>query len=175
MSPAIDKACGEGLMPDAVSALDALGISMTEEDGYFFQGIRFSNRNHHVDAFFPEGHGIGVRRTRLHDRLAQRASHSGVNLLWNSRVKLIDRQAALINGAPIAFKWLVGADGQGSAVRRWSGLDETRKKRMRYGFRRHYEVKPWSQFIEVHWGRRASCISRRYLSNACVSSLSQPI
>jgi len=154
MPPVIDKACGEGLMPDALGALESLGVLMTEDDGYCFRGIGFANCNHLVDTFLPEGHGIGVRRTRLHNRLVQHASHSGADLLWNNCVKLIDPHDALINGVPISFKWLVGADGQGSAVRRWSGLDQTRKKQIRYGFRRHYEVKPWSQLVEVHWGRR---------------------
>lgn len=153
MSPTIDKACGEGLMPDALSALQSLGVPITEDDGYPFQGIRFANAAHQVDALFTEGHGIGVRRVRLHQRLAEHASSAGVNILWNSRIKLIDHHAASINGAQINFRWLIGADGQGSTVRRWAGLDRTRTKRLRYGFRRHYQVKPWSEFVEVHWSR----------------------
>src|SRR5215469_2383765 len=153
MSPAIDKACGEGLMPDALRALRSLGVEITEDDGHPFRGVRFANANHQVDALFPEGHGIGVRRTVLHDRLAQHAYRAKANLLWNSRIKLIDRSTALISGQQIRFRWLIGADGQGSVVRRWAGLDRTRAKQLRYGFRRHYRVAPWSEFVEVHWAR----------------------
>jgi flavin-dependent dehydrogenase len=153
MSPAIDKACGEGLMPDALQALQSLGVPITEEDGYAFQGIRFANSTHQVDALFPKGHGVGVRRTRLHDRLVQHANHVGVRLLWNSRIQLQSRDTALVNGIQTSFRWLIGADGQGSFVRRWAGLDQTKMKRLRYGFRRHYQIKPWSDFVEVHWGR----------------------
>lgn len=152
MSPTIDKACGEGLMPDALTALQSLGVPITDDDGYPFHGIRFANAAHQVDALFPEGHGIGVRRVRLHQRLAEHAAAAGVNILWKSRIKLIDRHAASINGTQINFRWLIGADGQGSTVRRWAGLDQTQKRRLRYGFRRHYQVKPWSEFVEVHWG-----------------------
>lgn len=139
-------------MPDALHALESLGVQITERDGYPFRGISFANSSHQIDAFFPEGHGIGIRRTRLHELLAQHAHRSGANILWNSRIKLLDRHAAFINGRRVTFQWLIGADGQGSAVRRWAGLDATRKKRLRYGFRRHYQVRPWSEFVEVHWG-----------------------
>ena len=139
-------------MPDALQALKCLGVEIAEDDGYPFRGIRFANSSHQVDALFPEGHGIGVRRTRLHERLAHHALRSGVNLLWNSRVDLIDRHTATINGMQIKFRWLIGADGQGSSIRRWAGMDQTKKKRLRYGFRRHYQIKPWSEFVEVHWG-----------------------
>lgn len=150
--PAIDKACGEGLMPDAIDALQSLGIALTEKDGYVFRGIRFVNASQRVDAEFSAGSGLGVRRTRLHDRLAKHAHDSGVHLLWNSHFKLIDSHTAIINGAQISFRWLIGADGQGSSVRRWAGLDQAFKQQLRYGFRRHYGIKPWSEFVEVHWG-----------------------
>lgn len=152
LSSTIDKACGEGLMPDAIEALQSLGIAMTEKDGYAFRGIRFVNASHCVDAEFPEGNGLGVRRTRLHSRLVQHAHDSGACLRWSSHIKLLDRHTATINGIQTSFRWLIGADGQASSVRRWAGLDRTRKRQLRYGFRRHYRIKPWSEFVEVHWG-----------------------
>ncbi|HEX2918521.1 MAG TPA: FAD-dependent monooxygenase [Edaphobacter sp.] len=151
MTPPIDKACGEGLMPDAISSLASLGLSIKEEDGFSFKGIRFANATHQVDAAFPEGHGIGVRRTRLHERLAQHAHDQGVRLRWNSRIRPVDRRTALINDKSISFPWLIGADGQASSVRRWAKLDQTLQKKLRYGFRRHYQITPWSEFVEVHW------------------------
>jgi len=153
LSPAIDKACGEGLMPDALSALQALGIEIAAEEGYPFRGIRFANSEHRVDAAFPEGRGIGVRRTALHRRLSQHAHEAGARLLWNTRTSLADGHTALINGKQLKFRWLIGADGQGSSVRRWAGLDRAYRTRLRYGFRHHYQVTPWSDFVEVHWAR----------------------
>jgi 2-polyprenyl-6-methoxyphenol hydroxylase-like FAD-dependent oxidoreductase len=140
-------------MPDSIQALQSLGIEMNEKDGYAFKGIRFVDINHRVEATFPAGQGLGVRRTHLHGRLAERAGDLGVQFLWNSRVKLHDRHTASINGKELSFQWLIGADGQSSSVRRWAALDDTIKKRERYGFRYHYRITPWSQFVEVHWGR----------------------
>jgi 2-polyprenyl-6-methoxyphenol hydroxylase-like FAD-dependent oxidoreductase len=38
-------------------------------------------------------------------------------------------------------------------VRYWAGLDAHRRKNVRFAFRRHYRVAPWTDFVEVHWGR----------------------
>ena len=76
----IDKACGEGLMPDSRESLAQLGVHLDESDGHLFKGIRFENSAHRVDACFPHGAGIGVRRPHLHILLANRASEAGANL-----------------------------------------------------------------------------------------------
>lgn len=152
LQPAIDKGCAEGLMPDALACLRELGIEITEKHGHRFRGIRFRNSLHQVDAEFPNGIGIGVRRTKLHGLIADRAREAGVSLSWGSRVKLIDRNSALINGRKIAFRYLVAADGQASGLRNWAGLGRARKESLRFGFRRHYNVAPWSDYVEVHWG-----------------------
>ena len=159
-SPGIDKACGEGLMPDTLAALAGLGVDLRDSarqgSGFAFNGIRFANSRNTVEAAFPVGTGLGLRRPILHARLAERAHDAGVELHWNSRVKLSTRTksaapSATINGKPIRFRWLVGADGHSSSVRRWAGLDAMKKDRLRYGFRRHYRIAPWSSFVEVHW------------------------
>jgi flavin-dependent dehydrogenase len=46
---------------------------------------------------------------------------------------------------------VVGADGRLSAVRRWAGLQERPPRRKRFGVRRHFEVEPWTDLVEVHW------------------------
>src|SRR5947209_2319240 len=71
--PAIDKACGEGLMPDSRATLAKLGVNLSESDGHIFRGIRFENAKHRVDAKFPDGEGLGVRRPHLHTLLKDRA------------------------------------------------------------------------------------------------------
>ncbi len=162
-SPAADKACGEGLMPDSRDTLAKLGVTLTESDGHPFRGIRFENSMHSVDAHFPHGEGIGVRRPHLHSLLAARAVDAGAHLLFNSHVQFPAatsdstssgaHSTALVNGGPLRFRWLVGADGQASTVRKWAGLDRARTRSLRYGFRTHYRVAPWSEFVEVHWGR----------------------
>lgn len=179
-SSGMDKACGEGLMPDSRETLARLGIALTEDDGYLFRGIRFADAHHQVDSDFPNGSGIGVRRPRLHALLAERARQLGAELRFESRVQLADntRDAggylhASLNGEPIRFRWLVGADGQGSTVRHWAGLDQRRRHSQRFGFRTHYSVAPWSDYVEVHWGPRgqlyitpvgAECVCAVYIS-----------
>ena len=151
-APGVDKACGEGLMPETVASLRALGVAVSDADGHPFRGIRFVNPKHRVEARFPDGVGLGVRRPVLHQKLADRAAVVGATLCWESRVMLQDGESAQVNGAQVRFKWLIGADGHSSSVARWSGLDTVRKQSLRYGFRRHYQVTPWSDYVEVHWG-----------------------
>ena len=132
-----------------------------QSDGHPFHGIRFANSVHRVDARFPSGTGIGVRRPHLHALLTVRAEQTGARILWNSHVQLPEAasapvstyRTAIVNGQPMRFRWLIGADGQASSVRRWAGLDRARIRSLRFGFRTHYRVAPWSEFVEVHWAR----------------------
>ncbi|HWG18268.1 MAG TPA: FAD-dependent monooxygenase, partial [Acidobacteriaceae bacterium] len=159
--PAIDKACGEGLMPDSQAVLSSLGVMLDETDGHRFRGIRFANASHTVESGFPAGQGLGVRRPHLHRLLAARAEALGARLLWKSHVRLAtsalggdDGRVANINDRPIRYRWLIGADGQASTVRRWAGLDPARNQSVRYGFRTHYRVDTASfDMVEIHWGR----------------------
>ena len=152
MEPAIDKGCAEGLMPDALASLRELGLNITENLGHRFVGIRFNNLQHHVHADFSNGTGIGLRRTKLHGLIADRAREIGVSVSWSSRAKLVDNRSALINGRKLSFRYLIGADGQASGVRKWAGLGNIRRENIRFGFRRHYNIAPWSEYVEVHWG-----------------------
>jgi 2-polyprenyl-6-methoxyphenol hydroxylase-like FAD-dependent oxidoreductase len=161
----IEKACGEGLMPDSREVLAKLGVPLDESDGHLFQGIRFENSAAHVEARFSRDAGIGVRRPHLHRLLSERARQVGARLLWNTRIQLPEAVApdssgyrsALVNGQPMRFRWLIGADGQASSVRKWAGLDRTRSSSLRYGFRTHYRIDPATtrfDMVEVHWGRQ---------------------
>jgi menaquinone-9 beta-reductase len=152
LEPPIDKCCGEGLMPDGLHSLKALGVEIRQEEGYPFRGIRFANRTHCVDADFPSGTGIGVRRTHLHQRLINRASEVGVRLIWGARATLPSQTEVVVNGVPTRFRWLIGADGTASRVRRWAGLAVEKTFSQRVAFRCHYEIAPWSEYVEVHWG-----------------------
>ncbi|MHB1022379.1 MAG: NAD(P)/FAD-dependent oxidoreductase [Acidobacteriaceae bacterium] len=154
MQPPIDKACGEGLMPDAREALAQLGVEVTPEDGAVFRGILFTDARSTVRAQFPEGVGIGVRRLFLHQRLADHAAQKGVALRWGTTAELLRENKLSIGGEEISARWMIGADGQSSRFRKWAGLERTRSLSTRYGFRRHYEIQPWSDQVEIHWGPR---------------------
>jgi 2-polyprenyl-6-methoxyphenol hydroxylase-like FAD-dependent oxidoreductase len=54
----------------------------------------------------------------------------------------------------VAARWVVGADGLRSRVRQWAGLEGPPARRRRFGVRRHFACRPWSDMVEVHWGPR---------------------
>ena len=141
-------------MPDALHSLAELGVIVTPEHGATFSGIRFTDGIHAVGAAFPHGKAVGIRRTRLHQLMVDQAEKQGLSISWNSKVTYLDQHSILLNGSLVRCRWLIGADGQQSTLRRWAGLDETSRLEQRYGFRRHYKVVPWTDFVEVHWGPR---------------------
>ena len=140
--PPIDKACGEGVMPDGLAAAHSLGLELEAAGGFRFRGIRFCEAGNRVEAPFPNGHGLGLRRTLLHQLMIDRAAQEGVRMPWGKHVAADSVQA----------RWIVGADGGHSPVRRWAGLDRCERDSRRFGFRRHYKMAPWSEFMEIHWG-----------------------
>jgi menaquinone-9 beta-reductase len=141
MRPPIDKVCGEGIMPDGVAAARALGIRI---EGVAFRGIRFHDGASSAEAPFPRGEGLALRRTELHDAMTACAHDLGVRMLWGERVALDEIRA----------RWVVGADGGESRVRRWAGLHALRREERRFGFRRHYAAAPWTDLVEIWWGER---------------------
>ena len=149
--PPIDKPCGEGLLPDGVEALRELGITVPANVCQPFRGIRFVSGNQKVEAVFPRGPAYGIRRTVLHRILVDHAADAGVSMLWQTSVGGLNRQGVLLANSFVPARWIVGADGSSSRVRRWAGLDRHQKKETRFGFRRHYRVAPWSDFMELHW------------------------
>jgi flavin-dependent dehydrogenase len=152
--PPIDKACGEGLMPQTVVGLKTLGVTFGPAQGVPFRGIRFIGEGRVAEGTFPQGYGLGIRRTTLHQALVDRAAEAGVQFLWGTRVKSIGRGEAYLDSGKVQCRWIIGADGQNSLVRKWAGLDRGRQMETRIGFRQHFRVAPWTDFVEVHWGRR---------------------
>jgi menaquinone-9 beta-reductase len=152
--PPVDKACGEGLMPGGLAALRALGVFIDPQDGRIFCGIRFCQPETSAAAQFPNAYGIGMRRPLLHARLMRHAEDLGVRILWRARVQPCPDGSIAVNGEELRSRWIVGADGQNSVIRRWAGLDANRTSSFRYGFRRHFRVAPWTDHVEVHWGER---------------------
>jgi menaquinone-9 beta-reductase len=150
-TPPIDKACGEGLMPDSLAAARQLGIEIPERLGFRFRGICFRSNSHNVAAAFPQGEGKAIRRTALHAMLVEAAAKAGVRLLWGCSVNGIDGHWVRLQGQAVVARWIVGADGGQSMVRQWAGLSQIRRQSRRFGFRRHYQTAPWSDYLEIHW------------------------
>jgi menaquinone-9 beta-reductase len=75
-------------------------------------------------------------------------------LLWRTPVIGISREGVHLGDKMLRARWIIGADGSSSRVRCWAGLEESFHPRLRYAFRRHYRVAPWTDHMEVHWGAR---------------------
>ncbi len=163
--PPIDKACGEALMPDAIAALDQLGIEVPAQDACRLRGVRFlssatSKQALTADADFPSGLcAIAIRRTALHRTMIDRAAEAGVDLLWQTAVTGIAQSPSQtevqLGERKIRARWIIGADGAYSRVRHWANLEAYSRSALRYSFRRHYRVRPWSKCMEIYWGKRS--------------------
>jgi flavin-dependent dehydrogenase len=147
----LDKACGEGLMPAAVSALEDLGV---EVPGCSLLGIDYVDGTSRARAGFRSGAGRGVRRTALHQAVREAVAAAGVR----TEQRRLTRLSADLGGVAVdgrSFDWVLGADGLHSTVRRLAGLDAPAPGPRRYGLRAHVRTEPWSDHVEVHWGRDA--------------------
>ncbi|WP_111721043.1 NAD(P)/FAD-dependent oxidoreductase [Homoserinimonas sp. OAct 916] len=148
----IDKACGEGLMPGAVAALARLGVFPR---GHVIEGISYHQRAHHAEHRFRRGAGLGVRRTELHDALTERCTELGVEWV-RQRLDSYEQTSDDVVAGGVRASWLLGCDGLHSKTRRLAGLERQQTRpaggSRRYGYRRHFELEPWSDLVEVHWG-----------------------
>jgi len=154
--PPIDKPCGEGLMPDSIAALQLLGVEIEPGEGYPLRGIKFAEKEKSATACFPSGRGVGLRRPILHQKMLNQAASLGVQFLWETPVTGIRGDGVnLAGGDFVQAKWIIGADGGQSRVRRWAGLESSSKRDSRMAWRAHFAVAPWSEYVEIHWAENA--------------------
>lgn len=143
----IDKACGEGLMPEAVARLADLGVDPV---GREFDGIRYVAGERSAEARFSAGPGRGVRRTTLHEALRQRARDAGVRIVTD-RVTDVQQTSGGVAANGMTARYLIGADGLHSTVRAAVGLHAHASGGQRFGVRQHFRIEPWTDLVEVHW------------------------
>lgn len=151
--PPVDKACGEGIMPEGVGILSRLGVDLPRGCSAPFRGIRFIDGEVAATGLFRGGTGLGMERTVLHEALVRRAEDAGVDLLWGVPAISFRQDGIETERGLLCARWIVAADGERSAVRAWLGADATATSR-RFGIRRHYAVRPWIDLVEVHWSTR---------------------
>ncbi|HEX4816216.1 MAG TPA: NAD(P)/FAD-dependent oxidoreductase [Nonomuraea sp.] len=143
----VDKACGEGIMPGGVAALEAIGV---EVEGRRLRGIHYLDGRREARAAFSAAPGLGVRRTDLHAALARRAAELGVKTV-TGKITRVGQDRDGVAAAGLRARWLVAADGLHSPLRRSLGLARPASGPRRYGQRRHYRIAPWTDYVEVHW------------------------
>jgi len=148
----IDKACGEGLMPHSLAHLDRLGVDFAGHPYRNFYGIRYLDGRRTAEARFAGGPGRGVRRTVLHDALSKVVADAGVQVV-HGEIGEVTQDATSVSAAGFRARYLAAADGLHSPIRRSLGLTAAEPQRRRWGIRRHVEIAPWSDCVEVHWGR----------------------
>lgn len=154
--PPLDKACGEGLMPSGVRALERMGVLalIDPSERSPFAGIRYVQEDGTAMHGRLPGPGLGIRRTALAEALAARASALGARLLFRCRVESFQpRDDGLLvetEHGPIDCRLLVAADGGRSRIRSLAGLDGWVEGPRRYGLRQHFGRPPWSDSVEVH-------------------------
>jgi flavin-dependent dehydrogenase len=151
-------------MPDTLAALTELRISVSAKDSFPFRGIRFLDRGTAVEASFPTGCARGVRRTTLHRMMIEQAEAVGVQFHWGAKVELDATRC----------RWIIGADGERSLVRKWAGLDVRVCDPPRFGFRRHYRIKPWTDHMELYLGRDCKVYATPVTPDSvCVAAISR--
>lgn len=159
---ALDKACGEGLMPAGVRALEPLGVlpRVPAAERAPLRAIRWIDPEAgELRLVLPHPGGIAVRRTALSQALLSRAREEGVEVAQGAPVVRHRREGdrVVVEGpfGEAAGRVLVAADGLGSPTRRREGLELPPRVPARYGVRRHFAVAPWSSDVEVHFAEGA--------------------
>ncbi len=115
--PPIDRACGEGIMPDGIELLHSLDVSPPPEGSSPFRGIRYIDGGTVAEGFFPGAPGYGIRRTHLHRALVERAEDVGVDLPVVVRLEGTNRDEgkALLAASGLS---IIAAEGFTDAARK---------------------------------------------------------
>jgi flavin-dependent dehydrogenase len=101
-----EKVCGDGLTPRAVKALVAMGLNVSEQDGWVRnKGLRVIGAGQRLELPWPEltsypGYGLVRTRLDLDETLARRAQQAGAKLLEGVTVTgpVIDERTGRITG-----------------------------------------------------------------------------
>jgi flavin-dependent dehydrogenase len=192
MQPPIDKACGEGLMPDALCSLADLGFNLNQDlrkiETHNLRGIRFLNGKTRSEAICPASPGRGIRRTVLHQLLLDRAQSLGVRFHWENSAQSVEPTTSghllRTNRQTLRTRYLIGADGHQSRIAASAGLASATIHSRRIGLRLHYAITPWTNFVEVYWSNygqayvtptSSSEISVAFISNKKIPSVEQAL
>lgn len=155
----IDKACGEGLLPSGLSALDRLGALalLDRSDSAPFDSILYVQANGtRAEGQLPPPGGLGIRRLALSNALRARADQLKTLTIHERtgiRGHRVDADQVTLDTdqGEVKAKILIGADGLHSQVRERAGLGGEPAPLERFGLRRHVALTPWGRSVEVHF------------------------
>lgn len=157
-SAPVDKACGEGLMPTGLAALERMGVRqhIPLEECAPFEAIRYVQEDgRFVDGRLPAPGGLGIRRLALARAMSDRARELGVELLEGSALRShsLDADGVTLqtDARELRAQLLVAADGLHSSLRKAEGLEASHNGAMRFGLRQHFAMAPWGRQVEVHF------------------------
>ncbi|HNX49661.1 MAG TPA: NAD(P)/FAD-dependent oxidoreductase [Thermoanaerobaculaceae bacterium] len=153
--PPVDRACGEGMLPDTAAELAAMGVEPEDDGRAPLAGIRYLADGVAAEGRFGARPAWGVRRTALHAAMTHRAETLGADLRWGMAADGLDGEGVCTGGDVLTARVIVGADGRESVIRRWAGLDGFPGRPDRHAVRRHFEVTPWTDLVEVTWAEQA--------------------
>ncbi|GEJ58487.1 NAD(P)/FAD-dependent oxidoreductase [Anaeromyxobacter diazotrophicus] len=152
-----DKACGEGLLPAGVRALEELGARAHLDPSAHapVRAIRWIDGARVAEARLPAPGGLGVRRTALSAALLAAARAAGAEVRERAAVlghrRLAGEVRVETGAGEERARLLVAADGLASAIGRREGLEGPPRPGRRFGLRRHFAIAPWSDAVEVHF------------------------
>ncbi|MBX7059794.1 MAG: FAD-dependent monooxygenase [Leptospirales bacterium] len=152
------KVCGQGLMPVGVASLQRLGVveHIVRGASRPFYGIRYiSCSGRRAEACFREGPGLGMRRQTLSAALQSRAAQlEQIKVYCSTPLEsfVAESSGVRLQAGGLQFRapLLIGADGFRSRVRALAGLERPAPGPRRWGARQHFQLKPWSDLVEVY-------------------------
>ncbi len=151
-----EKVCGDGLTPRGVRALVAMGISVSEQDGWVRnKGLRVIGAGKRLELPWPElssypGYGLVRPRTDLDQMLARRAQQAGARLLEGVTVTgpVLDERTGRITGVTAKAekngdqtyrgRIIVAADGNSSRLSVAMGLRKRDDRPLGVAVRTYY-------------------------------------
>jgi len=153
-----EKVCGDGLTPRGVRALVAMGISVSEQDGWVRnKGLRVIGAGKRMELPWPElssypGYGLVRPRTDLDQMLARRAQQAGARLREGVTVTgpVLDDRTGRITGVTAKSadedgersyrgRIVVAADGNSSRLSVAMGLRKRDDRPLGVAVRTYYQ------------------------------------
>jgi menaquinone-9 beta-reductase len=154
-----EKVCGDGLTPRGVKALVAMGIGVSERDGWVRnKGLRVIGAGKRMELLWPElssypGYGLVRPRTDLDQMLAGRARSAGARLLEGVTVTgpVLDDRTGRVTGVTArpagaeeertyAARVVVAADGNSSRLSVAMGLHKRDDRPLGVAVRTYYKT-----------------------------------